>query len=200
MTHLIYGRSRNHSFIKVVLLISLPLVSCRTNTVFDALTNESEFRYEYVSEDDESLALCTALEEKGYVLDELRTGSESIIVTYPDGHQQLFPTSKSVTFSVIIDIERNFDNTEQISKSEIQRLKIEAQQVCLASKQTIDEASLDEIRVSGILLWDYIVGVRIPVSFSDDCQVSLYSVSTGGYGHSYKLESDVICPSGHVDF
>jgi hypothetical protein len=171
-----------------------------THTILDGLLFPAKDYYERLDNDPQAIAVCTQLEERGYQFDDFSVNIESIEVTYPDGHQELFPYSYSVSAIVVTEINRDFDNPEIFSEEEFERLQQEAQSFCEDYYREANDLRAS-LTLSGILFWDYVNGVRGGFWFSETCEVTGgYGWGTGSYASAYELDPSATCPSGRVSY
>lgn len=182
-----------------IVVTSMSVIACRTNTAFDAMVYPSEPYWEAIRDDPDGLLLCQWMERQGFTFDTFYVDESGVQVTYPDGHIARFQQDRSVTPLVLKAISRDFDGFAALAEGEEERLHEEAETFCQEYEQAATDLGVD-LPLDGVFFWDYVVGMRIGFYFSDaGCEITgSYGLSAGSYARDYELDPEAICPSGRV--
>jgi hypothetical protein len=168
----------------ILLVLGVVITACTTNTLLDQLWYPSD-TWGISVEQTEYDRMCFALEAGNYNFDYLEVNNRFRVVYYPDGHQVEYPTGeKSVAFTLFTSIQRNFDNPQEWSDAEVERLRIQAQEVCQAVQTIAEDLYGTPIYVS-LTMQDWIVGAQaiIYTEKKGDCSsLTWQSFSYGSYG------------------
>ena len=167
------------------------------DTLLAALPHEY---WRQITDDEDALAICLALEDRGYQFDEFYVDEIGVEFTYPGGGRAAYPRATGVTAIVLEGIYRDFDSAEGISEDELRRLDGKAEAFCRDYQQTASALGVD-LQLAGIMFWDFVTGTRGGYHFTENCQIAdSYGWSFGSYAYQYELDPEAICPSGRVVF
>ncbi len=181
-----------------LLAISICIAACSTNTIIDSYFFPSEYTSQKITDDSQTLAMCFALEGRGYQFDEFYLGESQVKVTYSDGQQKSYLESQSMFLVALISTSRDFANPEIYSDEEFNRIKLEGEKLCTDYGQIAEQFGIN-LPLKGVFFWDYLNGVRGGFGLSAECEIiDIYGWGAGSYASRYEIQSEAMCPSGRV--
>lgn len=184
----------------ILIPVCFIIISCRTNTIYDSLIYPSEATMTQNRDNLDVLELCQALENEGYVFDEFHLSEYGTEVTYSGNDVVDYVQSSSLVPTIIISINRDYDNPSIFTNEESRRLERTAQEFCHSYYQVSSDLAI-EYSLSGVIFWDYVNGVRGGYTLTETCNIdNSYYWSTGSYANQYTQDSEYVCPSGRVQY